>query len=425
MRIVTTPAAGTDTAGASGGADQARAAGQPAKTGGTIAAGRYGRFGGRYVPETLIPALDDLQDGWTRAWADPGFRARLDALLHSYVGRPTPLHPARRLTADRGGSARIYLKREDLCHTGSHKLNNALGQAMLARELGRERLIAETGAGQHGVAAATAAALLGLPCRVYMGTEDMARQRLNVVRMELLGAELVPVTSGSRTLKDATNEAIRDWMSTYRDTHYLIGSAVGPHPYPTMVRSLQSVIGAETRAQILDAEGRLPDGLVACVGGGSNAIGFFSAFLDDADVALVGVEAGGTGTGRGRHAASISRGRPGVLHGALSYLLHDDDGQIAGTHSRAAGLDYPGVGPEHAWLHESGRASYLAVEDDAARAAFATLSRREGIIPALESAHAIAHALEWAEQLGPDGLLVVCLSGRGDKDVGAGAGGAP
>ena len=387
--------------------------GVPTETG-----GRFGPFGGRYVPETLIPALEDLDAGWSRAWGDTGFRRRLDKLLATFVGRPTPLHPALRLNdGELGDSARIYLKREDLCHTGSHKLNNALGQALLAMELGRTRLIAETGAGQHGVASATAAAFLGLPCRVYMGTEDMARQRLNVVRMELLGAELVPVESGSRTLKDATNEAIREWMSSYRDTHYLIGSAVGPHPYPTMVRSLQGVIGAEARAQILQAEGRLPDGLVACVGGGSNAIGFFSAFLDDVEVKLVGVEAGGTGHGPGSHAASVSRGRPGVLHGAYSYLLQDDDGQIDPTHSLAAGLDYPGVGPEHAWLHDSGRARYLTVDDSAAREAFLTLSRREGIIPALESAHALAYALRWARELGPEGVLVVCLSGRGDKDV--------
>ncbi len=380
--------------------------------------GRFGPFGGRYVPETLIPALEDLEAGWCRAWRDPGFRGRLDKLLRTFVGRPTPLHPALRLShGESGDLARIYLKREDLCHTGSHKLNNALGQALLAVELGRTRLIAETGAGQHGVASATAAAFLGLPCRVYMGTEDMARQRLNVVRMELLGAELVPVESGSRTLKDATNEAIREWMSSYLDTHYLIGSVVGPHPYPTMVRSLQGVIGTEARAQVLEAEGRLPDGLVACVGGGSNAIGFFSAFLDDVEVKLVGVEAGGTGHGPGSHAASVSRGRPGVLHGAYSYLLQDDDGQIDPTHSLAAGLDYPGVGPEHAWLHDSGRARYLTVDDGAAREAFLTLSRREGIIPALESAHALAYALRWARELGPEGVLVVCLSGRGDKDV--------
>lgn len=411
-----------------GGATGAEIAGLVPAGGGSTAApaaGRFGRYGGRYVPETLMPALEDLEAGWVRAWADPGFRERLNALLGTYVGRPTPLHPARRLAGGPADAARIYLKREDLCHTGSHKLNNALGQALLAVELGRTRLIAETGAGQHGVASATAAALLGLPCRVYMGTEDMARQRLNVVRMELLGAELVPVESGSRTLKDATNEAIREWMSSYRDTHYLIGSAVGPHPYPTMVRSLQSVIGIEARAQVLAAEGRLPDGLVACVGGGSNAIGFFSAFVDDPEVRLVGVEAGGNGGGRGAHAASISRGRPGVLHGSLSYLLQDDDGQIEPTHSVAAGLDYPGVGPEHAWLYDSGRARYLTVDDGAARDAFLTLSRREGIIPALESAHALAYALEWAREVGPGGLLLVCLSGRGDKDVDSAAGGAP
>jgi tryptophan synthase beta chain len=378
-------------------------------------AGRFGRFGGRYVPETLVPALDELERGWADAWADGDFRRELDALLHTYVGRPTPLHRATRLET-RGAGARIYLKREDLCHTGSHKLNNALGQALLARALGRRRLIAETGAGQHGVAAATAAALLGIPCRVYMGRTDMARQHLNVVRMQLLGAEIVAVDSGSGTLKDATNEAIREWMGAYREAHYLIGSVVGPHPYPSMVRSLQSVIGTEARAQVLEAEGRLPDELVACVGGGSNAIGFFSAFLDD-DVALTGIEAGGVGPGVGQHAASCARGRPGVLHGAFSYLLQDDDGQIGATHSVAAGLDYPGLGPEHAWLHESGRARYLAVHDAAARSAFETLSRLEGIIPALESAHAIAHVLELAEHLGPDGLLLVCLSGRGDKDV--------
>jgi tryptophan synthase beta chain len=379
-------------------------------------AGRFGRFGGRYVPETLVPALVELERGWAEAWTDGGFRRELDALLRTYVGRPTPLHRATRLESH-GAGARIYLKREDLCHTGSHKLNNALGQALLARALGRRQIIAETGAGQHGVAAATAAALLGLPCRVFMGRTDMARQHLNVVRMRLLGAEIVPVDSGSGTLKDATNEAIREWMSTYRETHYLIGSVVGPHPYPTMVRSLQSVIGAEARAQVLEAEGRLPDQLIACVGGGSNAIGFFSAFLDD-DVALTGIEAGGVGPGVGEHAASCARGRPGVLHGAFSYLLQDDDGQIGATHSAAAGLDYPGLGPEHAWLHESGRARYLTVDDATAQTAFETLSRLEGIIPALESAHAIAHALELAGSVGSDVLLLVCLSGRGDKDVG-------
>lgn len=386
---------------------------------GTGPAGRFGPFGGRYVPETLVPALEDLERGWGRAWGDRGFRQELESLLRTYVGRPTPLHRLRNLGTGKDGLARIYLKREDLCHTGSHKLNNALGQALLARALGRNRIIAETGAGQHGVASATAAALLGMPCRVYMGTEDMARQELNVVRMRLLGAEVRAVDSGSRTLKDATNEAIREWMTTYRDTHYLIGSAVGPHPYPTLVRTLQSVIGTEARAQILEAEGRLPDGVVACVGGGSNAIGFFAGFLDDPEVALVGVEAGGVGEELGSHAASLVRGRPGVLHGAYSYLLQDEDGQIAPTHSLAAGLDYPGVGPEHAFLRTSGRARYVAVSDEAARGAFLTLSRREGIIPALESAHAVAYALEWARELGPEGLLVVCLSGRGDKDVNA------
>lgn len=393
-------------------------------------AGRFGRFGGRYVPETLLPALDDLERAFDQAWGDAAFRSQLDGLLADYVGRPTPLYRARGLEAavsgaggggaagGRGGAGpRIYLKREDLCHTGSHKLNNALGQALLARTLGRSRLIAETGAGQHGVATATAAALLGLPCRVYMGGEDMARQRHNVVRMELLGAEVVAVESGASTLKDATNEAIREWMGSYRETHYVIGSVVGPHPYPTMVRTLQSVIGQEARAQVLEGEGRLPTCLVACVGGGSNAIGLFHAFLDD-DVELLGVEAGGAGPERGRNSASIGTGRPGVLHGSMSYVLQDDDGQIAATHSVAAGLDYPGVGPEHAWLEESGRARYTAVTDAAARTAYRTLARREGIIPALESAHAIAAALERAAALGPEDVLLVCLSGRGDKDVG-------
>ncbi len=385
--------------------------------------GWFGRFGGRFVPETLVPALDALEAEWTGLWDDPQFRAELDGLLGTYVGRPTPLHRARRLEAtlgddSRGGrAARIYLKREDLCHTGSHKLNNALGQALLARAMGRERLMAETGAGQHGVATATAAALLGFPCRVYMGAEDMARQALNVVRMELLGAEVVTVESGAGTLKDATNEAIRDWIASYRETHYVIGSVVGPHPYPTIVCTLQSVIGREARKQFLEAEGRLPDGLVACVGGGSNSLGLFHAFLDD-PVAMIGVEAGGRGAAVGRHAASLTRGRSGVLHGALSYVLQDEDGQIAATGSVAAGLDYPGVGPEHAWLKETGRARYVAVSDEMAARAYRELSRREGIIPALESAHAVAYAQRWASELGADGLLLVCLSGRGDKDVG-------
>jgi tryptophan synthase beta chain len=388
--------------------------------------GRFGTFGGQYVPETLIPALRELEDAWERLRDEPAFRAELDALLKTYVGRPTPLHRARRLEeaiaastpnmGRAGGSARVHLKREDLCHTGSHKLNNALGQALLARAMGRAHLMAETGAGQHGVATATAAALLGLSCRVYMGAEDMRRQRLNVVRMELLGADVVRVETGTRTLKDATNEAIRDWMASYRDTHYVIGSVVGPHPYPTIVRSFQSVIGVEARAQVLAVEGRLPDGLIACVGGGSNAIGLFHGFLDD-DVAMVGVEAGGNGPETGRHSASLTRGRPGVLHGALSYVLQDDDGQIAATESIAAGLDYPGVGPEHAWLKETGRARYVAVSDDEAMTAYHALSRLEGIIPALESAHAIAYARRWAAELGREKILLVCLSGRGDKDV--------
>jgi tryptophan synthase beta chain len=376
--------------------------------------GRYGPFGGRYVPETLVPALDALETAFAEVWSDASFRADLRTLLATYVGRPTPLYRTTRLSAAAGG-ADVYLKREDLAHTGSHKLNNALGQALLARTLGRTRLIAETGAGQHGVASATAAALVGLPCQVYMGTVDMDRQRLNVDRMRLLGAQVIPVDSGSRTLKDATSEAIRDWMATSRDTHYIIGSVVGPHPYPLMVRTFQSVIGEEARAQILEAAGRLPDELIACVGGGSNAIGLFHAFEDDG-VAMVGVEAGGGGTGAGMHAASLSGGSPGVLHGCYSYILQDDDGQIAPTHSVAAGLDYPGVGPEHAWLRQQGRARYVVVEDDEATAAYRTLARLEGIIPALESSHAIAWTLRRGRELGPGAVLLVNLSGRGDKD---------
>ena len=379
---------------------------------------RFGPFGGRYVPETLMRALDELEHAFTRLQADVAFQAELSSLLAAYVGRPTPLMRARRLEASIGAAApHIWLKREDLCHTGSHKLNNALGQALVARAMGRHRLIAETGAGQHGVACATAAALLGLPCRVYMGEEDVARQRLNVVRMELLGAEVVPVRGGSRTLKDATNEAIRDWMGSYADTHYVIGSVVGPHPYPTIVRSFQRVIGDEARAQILEAEERLPSALVACVGGGSNALGLFHPFIGDADVAMVGVEAGGRGATRGEHSASLSRGSPGVLHGAFSYLLQDDDGAVAPTHSVAAGLDYPGVGPEHAWLREQGRARYVAATDTEALVAYRALARLEGIIPALESAHAIAGVLRLARDMSYDDVLLVCLSGRGDKDV--------
>lgn len=377
--------------------------------------GRFGGYGGRYVPETLVPALDELEEAFYRLWSEEDFRTELDGLLAAYVGRPTPLYLARRLS-EKAGGASIYFKREDLAHTGSHKLNNALGQALLARAIGKKRLIAETGAGQHGVAAATAAAFLGMPCVVYMGRVDMERQHLNVVRMELLGAEVIPVDSGSRTLKDATSQAIRDWMGSYRETHYIIGSSVGPHPYPFMVRCFQSVIGQEARMQILSETGRLPDGLVACVGGGSNAIGLFSAFMED-DSQMVGVEAAGEGLETGRHSASINRGTPGVLHGSLSYILQDSDGQVVSTHSVAAGLDYPGVGPEHVWLKESGRARYVAVTDADALEAYSLMARLEGIIPALESSHAIAYALEWAAELGPEAILLVNLSGRGDKDV--------
>ena len=381
--------------------------------------GRFGPYGGRYVPETLIRALEELESAFIELQRDSAFLGELASLQRDYIGRPTPITRAGGLEALAGvGAPHIWLKREDLCHTGSHKLNNALGQALIARSMGRERLIAETGAGQHGVATATAAALLGLPCRVYMGADDVTRQRLNVVRMELLGAEIVAVDSGSRTLKDATNEAIRDWMASYRETHYVIGSVVGPHPYPTIVRTLQRIIGVEARAQILEREGRLPSALIACVGGGSNALGLFHAFIDDDDVAMIGVEAGGTGTPAGMHAASVSRGTPGVLHGALSYLLQDDDGAIEATHSIAAGLDYPGVGPEHAWLRDQGRAQYRAVDDASALGAYRALARSEGIIPALESAHAIAYALEHAADCSSDDVLLVCLSGRGDKDVG-------
>lgn len=379
------------------------------------APGRFGPFGGRYVPETLVPALEELEGAFHETWADPAFRAELDALLRDYAGRPTPLFHARGLSKLAGG-ANIFLKREDLLHTGSHKLNNALGQALLARWLGKPRIIAETGAGQHGVASATAAALLGLDCRVYMGEVDMLRQRLNVQRMELLGAEIIPVSSGSRTLKDATSQAIRDWMGSYDQSHYLIGSVVGPHPYPLLVRRFQSVIGEEARQQIVETAGRLPDGIVACIGGGSNAMGMFHAFVGSG-VAMVGVEAGGRGAALGHHAASLGHGSPGVLHGSYSYLLQDEDGQVAGTHSVAAGLDYPGVGPEHAWLRESGLAEYTTVSDDEALHAYRALAAHEGIIPALEPSHAIAYALTWGQSMGPEGVLLICLSGRGDKDL--------
>jgi tryptophan synthase beta chain len=366
----------------------------------SVDAGYFGPYGGRYVPETLVPALDELERGWREVKDDPGFAVELAGLQRDYVGRPTPLYRTERLAERKG----VYLKREDLCHTGAHKINNALGQALVARRLGKQRIVAETGAGQHGVAAATVCARFGLDCVVYMGSEDMARQAPNVERMRLLGAEVSPVQFGTRTLKEATSEAIRDWITNVETTHYMIGSCVGPHPYPELVGELQAVIGREAREQILEAEGRLPDAVVACVGGGSNAIGLFAGFVGDADVHLIGVEAAG--------AASLGGGRPGVLHGARSSLLADEDGQIADAHSISAGLDYPGVGPEHAFLRDSGRAEYLPATDEEALAAFHLLSEREGIIPALEPAHALARALE----LDSD-LVLVGLSGRGDKDL--------
>ena len=378
--------------------------------------GRYGPYGGQYVPETLMSALEELEGAWREAWADPEFQLELQAQRHAFVGRPTSLYSAERLTAHFEG-ARIHLKREDLCHTGAHKLNNALGQALLARRMGKRRIIAETGAGQHGVATATVCARFGFDCVVYMGREDMRRQALNVRRMRLLGAEVREVTAGTMTLKDATSEAIRDWVTNVGETHYIIGSAVGPHPYPEMVRDLQRVIGDEARDQYLAAEGRLPDVVVACVGGGSNAIGMFTAFVDDVEVELVGVEAGGSGLDSGRHAASLVGGRPGVLHGAYSYLIQDADGQVLPTHSISAGLDYPGVGPEHALLRDLERATYVAVSDAEAVAAFKLCSRLEGILPALEPSHALHYAGKLARELGPDGRILVCLSGRGDKDM--------
>jgi tryptophan synthase beta chain len=378
--------------------------------------GMFGSFGGRFVPEMLAAALDELIEASARILADPGYRAELDSLLHNYAGRPTPLSYADRLTRELGG-ARIYLKREDLAHTGAHKINNVLGQALLARYMGKRRIIAETGAGQHGVASATAAALLGLECEIYMGAEDVRRQALNVFRMELLGARCIPVTSGSQTLKDAINEAMRDWVTNVESTYYCIGSVMGPHPYPTLVRNFQRVIGLETREQILRAAGRLPDVLVACVGGGSNAIGLFHPFVEDEGVRLVGVEPGGEGLQSGRHGATITAGVPGIFHGKRTLVLSDDDGQIFPAHSVSAGLDYPGVGPEHAHLKEIGRAEYAVVTDDEAIEAFQRLSRSEGIIPALESAHAIAHVLKLAPTMSRDAILVVNVSGRGDKDV--------
>jgi tryptophan synthase beta chain len=380
------------------------------------ARGRFGDYGGRFVPETLIPALDELEAAWLEARVDARFRSELDALLRRYAGRPTPLGEALRMGEDLGG-CRVLLKREDLCHTGAHKINNTLGQVLLARRMGKRRIIAETGAGQHGVATATTAALFGLPCDVYMGALDVERQALNVFRMQLLGARVIPVSAGSRTLKDAMNEAIRDWVTNVRDTHYVIGSVAGPHPYPALVRDFQSVIGREARAQVEELAGRLPDAIVACVGGGSNAMGVFSAFLDDAEVKLVGVEAAGHGLETGKHGAALARGRPGVLHGSRSYVLQTEDGQIAEAHSISAGLDYPGVGPELSHLRDEGRLTLMQATDAEALEGLQYLARMEGIIPALESAHAVAAAREIAAELGRDGLLLVNVSGRGDKDV--------
>jgi len=378
--------------------------------------GRFGEFGGRYVPETLMAALIELEAAYAEARADPAFESELASMLRDFAGRPTPLYLAANFTRRLGGG-KIYLKREDLAHTGAHKINNAIGQGLLAKRLGQRRIIAETGAGQHGVATATICAQLGLECVVYMGELDMERQAPNVFRMNLLGAEVRPVNSGSRTLKDATNEALRDWVSNVRTTYYLIGSAVGPHPYPAIVRDFQSVIGRESKWQLLEKEGRLPDYAVACVGGGSNAIGLFHEFIDEPSVRLIGVEAAGHGIATGEHAASLGAGRPGVLHGSYSYLLQDASGQVTETHSISAGLDYPGVGPEHSWLKQSERAVYESVTDEEALAAFQLLCRTEGIIPALESSHAIAYVEKLAPNLSPEEIVLVCLSGRGDKDL--------
>ncbi|HLB61200.1 MAG TPA: tryptophan synthase subunit beta [Actinomycetota bacterium] len=375
--------------------------------------GRFGNYGGRYVPEVLIPALDELAEAWMRLRDDPEFRGELAALLRDFVGRPTPLTFASHLSEELG--YRIYLKREDLAHTGAHKINNTIGQVLLAMRLGKARIIAETGAGQHGVATATAAALFGLPCAVYMGEIDMERQAPNVTRMKLLGAEVVPVMSGSRTLKDALNEALRDWAATVRSTHYVIGSVAGPHPYPMLVRDLQRVISDEARGQLREAAGHDPDAVVACVGGGSNAMGIFAAWLGAPGVRLIGVEAGGRGEGLGEHCRSLTRGEPGVLHGSLSYLLQDDDGQVIETHSISAGLDYPGVGPEHSYMKDEGLAEYVSATDEEALAGFRALAEMEGILPALEPSHAIGWLLN--RPLPEDSLVAVCLSGRGDKDL--------
>ncbi len=382
----------------------------------TTIPGHFGPYGGSFVAETLIGPLQELEKSWHTLWADKDFRAELDDDLAHYVGRPSPLYHARRLSEELGG-AQIWLKREDLNHTGAHKINNTVGQALLARHMGKHRIIAETGAGQHGVASATVAARLGLECVVYMGETDIARQQPNVYRMKLLGAKVVPVTSGTRTLKDAMNEALRDWVTNVDDTFYLIGTAAGPYPYPEMVRELQSVIGREARAQLLEQAGCLPDALVACVGGGSNAIGLFHPFIDDASVRMIGVEAGGDGVETGRHAASLVAGSPGILHGNRTYLLQDEDGQVLGTHSVSAGLDYPGVGPEHSWLKDCGRAEYVAITDDEAMQGFHMLTRTEGIICALESAHAVAYLSKLAPTMSKDQNIILNLSGRGDKDL--------
>ncbi len=378
--------------------------------------GRFGEFGGRFVGETLMPAILEVEQAYTAARADPAFQTELNAYLKDYVGRPSPLWFAQRLTAHLGG-AKIYLKREELNHTGAHKINSCMGQILLARRMGKTRIIAETGAGQHGVATATVCALFGLPCTVYMGATDVERQKPNVFRMKLLGAEVKSVTSGAATLKDAMNEALRDWVANVRNTYYLIGTVAGPHPYPAMVRDFQCVIGDEAKAQLQEAEGRLPDVAVAAIGGGSNAMGLFHPFLDDASVRLVGVEAAGLGLDSGKHAASLTGGRPGVLHGNRTYLLQDDDGQITEAHSISAGLDYPGIGPEHSWLHDTGRVEYVSATDQEALEAFQLCTRTEGIIPALEPAHALAHVTKLAPTLAKDDIILVNLSGRGDKDI--------
>ena len=384
--------------------------------GGPDERGHFGLFGGRYVAETLMPLILELETAYNTAKADPAFRSEYDYYLKHYVGRPSPLFFAERLTAHLGG-AKIYFKRDELNHTGSHKINNCLGQILVARRMGKKRIIAETGAGQHGVAAATVCALFGLPCVVYMGSKDIERQAPNVFRMKLLGAEVVAVESGSKSLKDAMNEALRDWVATVEETFYILGTAAGPHPYPAMVRDFQSIIGRETREQIMEAEGRLPDTLVACIGGGSNALGLFHPFLDDTDVAIHGVEAAGLGLDTDKHAASLTGGRPGVLHGNRTYLLQTEDGQIQEAHSISAGLDYPGIGPEHSWLHDIGRVKYVSATDKAALEAFQLCSRLEGIIPALEPAHALAHVIEIAPGLPKDHILVMNMCGRGDKDI--------